>query len=334
MSSTLNTVYYHTAPYKIEQSTQLLSAPESEFLMVQYLFCGICGGDYSVYCGRRTKYPVSLGHEFVAVIVESGINCTEYSVGDIVISDFNYRCNNCKYCKNGKSHLCVHNDIQKFSNRGFANYASIHKNYLYKIPLFDFLPKACLIEPLSCVIHACEKLSFSTETTIVINGGGSIGMLFAFYLTRIQNNTQVQIIEKNEMRLNKILQHFPVTDYHNNDSDSPDLVIECSNSIEGMYTALDICDMGGSLCIMSHLYGLDTSFIYETICKKELQVFCPLRNGERKNIESAICYIDNYWSELDNNMLGIFNNVEDAFTHKTSTAYNKQIIKLGKITRS
>lgn len=334
MSSTLNTVYYHTAPYKIEQSTQLLSAPESEYILVQYLYCGICGGDYSTYCGRRINYPVSLGHEFVAVIVELGIDCMEFSVGDFVISDFNYRCNECKYCKNGMSHLCVHNNIQKFSNRGFANFATIHKNYLYKIPLFNFLPKACLIEPLSCVIHACEKFSFSAETTIVINGGGSIGMLFAFYFTRILNCTHVQIIEKNEMRLNKILQHFPVTDYQYNDSFPPDLVVECSNSIKGMYTALDICGMGGSLCIMSHLYGLNTSFIYETICKKELQAFCPLRNGERRNIESAIYYIDNYWLESDNNMLGIFNNVEDAFTHKNSTDYNKQIIKLDEITCS
>lgn len=334
MGSILNTVYYHTAPYKIEQSTQLLSAPESEFLMVQYLFCGICGGDYSVYCGRRSEYPVSLGHEFVAVIVEPGINCTEYSVGDIVISDFNYRCNNCKYCKNDKSHLCVHNNIQKFSNRGFANYATIHKNYLYKIPLFDFLPKACLIEPLSCVIHACEKLSFDKETFIVINGAGSIGMLFTFYLTQILKCTHIQISEFNKARLNKILEHFPVTGYQKNDSDFPDLVIECSNSIEGMYTALDICGIGGSLCIMSHLYGLDTSFIYEAICKKELQASCPLRNGGRKNIEAAINYIDNDWSESNNNMLGIFHNVGDAFAHKNSTAYNKQIIKLGEITHS
>lgn len=334
MSSILNTVYYHTAPYKIEQSTQLLAAPESEFLMVKYLFCGICGGDYSVYCGRRTQYPVSLGHEFVAVIVESGGYCAEYSIGDIVISDFNYRCNNCKYCKNGKSHLCIHNDIQKFSNRGFANYATIHKSYLYKIPLFNFLPKACLIEPLSCVIHACEKISFHTETSIVINGVGSIGMLFAFYLTRILKCTHIQIFEPNKARLNKILEHFPVTGYQNHDSDFPDLIIECSNSIDGMYAALDICGRGGSLCVMSHLYGLDTSFIYETICKKELQASFPLRNGDRRNIESAINYIDNYWSESDNNMLGIFNNVEDAFIHKASTIYNKQIIKLGEITRS
>lgn len=101
-----------------------------------------------------------------------------------------------------------------------------------------------------------------------------------------------------------------------------------------MYTALDICGRGGSLCVMSHLYGLDTSFIYEMICKKELQASFPLRNGDRRNIESAINYIDNYWAESDNNMLGIFNNVEDAFIHKSSTIYNKQIIKLGEITRS
>lgn len=324
----LNLVYYHVSPYTIRKNLEELPDPPKEYITVQYLFCGICGGDYSVFCGRRTHYPVSLGHEFVGLIVKCGSNCSEYAVGDIVVSDFNFRCNKCEYCISGMSHLCIYNDVKKMSNRGFSKYGNLHKSYLYKIPKFDYLPKACLIEPLSCVLHACDSFSFETSTNVLINGCGSIGMLFVFYLIRVLKCLNVQVIEPNALKLQKILKHFPVTSYVVDNNSKFDLIIECSNSLEGMKNILDLCSHGQRLCIMSHLYGMDTSFVYETICKKELRPYFPLRNGEIKNIHYATDYIDSYWTESDNDMIGIYDNVADAFQHKTSTTFNKQIIKM------
>lgn len=324
----LNKVYLHTAPYIISEIFDYLQEPDSEFVTVKYLFCGICGGDYSVYCGRRSSYPVSLGHEFVATIIAIGKNVKNFRIGDLVVSDFNYRCGKCKYCNTGRSHLCLENNIQKFSNRGFAQYGNIHQNYLHRIPAFSFLPKACLIEPLSCVIHAFGTLRTRINPSIVVNGCGSIGMLFIFYLTRILNYTNVKIIETNEKRCENILTNFPVNIYNPLETEAIDIIIECSNSLEGLKHILEICPQGIDICIMSHLYGLDTSFVYEIICKKELNATFPLRNGEAENINLAASYINKFWKSEDNDLIGIYDNVAEAFSHKASATYNKQVIKM------
>ena len=145
-----NIIAIFTAPQKIELISKPIPTISSEDILVEYLYCGICGGDYSVYCGNRQTYPISLGHEFVGRIITVGSKVHGFTPGQYVVSDFNYRCNECKYCSTQQSHLCINNDARLFSNRGFAKYASIHYSYLVPIDPPDYLPRACLIEPLSC----------------------------------------------------------------------------------------------------------------------------------------------------------------------------------------
>lgn len=321
-----NTTYFLTAPYTFQKRETILPEPEKDFVTVKFLYCGVCGSDYSKYIGRRDdKYPISLGHEFVAQVVSVGNDVTEIAENDFVVSDLNFRCNECDFCKDKKSHLCLQNGIGKFSNRAFSNYANIHKNYLYRIPLFSYLPKACLIEPLSCVLHACEHLHIPSEYAVLINGCGSIGMLFAFYIKKILQHDNIKILEINEQRSTNIQKQFNISSYK--EGDTFDVIIECSNSVEGLQHALQLSKCGKVICIMSHLYGVDTSFVYDTICKKELYPIFPLRNGEPENIHLAVSYLHSFWKEQYNNMLVIYNNPIDAFEGKAQDNFNKQIVK-------
>lgn len=320
-----NIIYFLTAPFTFQKKEIFLPEPEKDFVSVKFLYCGVCGSDYSKYIGRREKYPVSLGHEFVSQVIAIGNNVTEIMKNDFVVSDLNYRCSECNFCKDLKSHLCTQNGIGKFSNRAFSNYANIHKSYLYKIPSFSFLPVACLVEPLSCVLHACEKLQIIPENSILINGCGSIGMLFVFYLREILHHKNIKIFETNEQRNINIQKYFDVAPYEQ--GDSFDLIIECSNSADGLHHALQLSKCGKTICIMSHLYGIDTSFVYDTMCKKELYSIYPLRNGEPQNVHLAISYLQSFWKEEYNNMLGIYDNPIDAFANKAHDNYNKQIVR-------
>lgn len=75
-----------------------------DYVRVKYLYCGICGGDYSRYLGYRTEYPLSLGHEFVAQILDYNcVHSVNFNIGDFVVSDFNYRCQKCHYCLSKKA---------------------------------------------------------------------------------------------------------------------------------------------------------------------------------------------------------------------------------------
>lgn len=323
-----NKIFFNSGKYTFNTTTSKLASPESDYVRVQYLYCGICGGDYSLYLGRKKKYPATRGHEFIAEVIDIGDNVKDICVGDYVVSDFNFRCGKCEYCQQGQSHLCVMNDIQKFSNRAFAQYANIHHSYLLTVNDIKVLPRACFIEPLSCVLHAIDMLSINSDTKILINGGGSIGSLFCFYFCRVKGFRNVHVIEKNRSRLDNLIKCFNVIDGSGNEIARYDIIIECTNSIDGMLAALNKTLQGSNICIMSHLYGLDTSFIYETLCKKEITPVFPLRNGEKCNLSKAYSIIRDYWHDGDDILFEIYNSVEEAFKNKASSKHNKQIIKI------
>lgn len=327
MNKKNNIVALFTAPQKIELVKQSMPIAQANYVLVEYLYCSICGGDYSVYCGHRKTYPISLGHEFVGRVIAVGEKVQDIIPGQYVVSDFNFRCNECIYCFSNQSHLCIKNDAGLFSNRGFATYASIHSSYLMSIEPPDYLPRACLIEPLSCVIHACHIADVKEGMKVLICGGGGIGMLFCFLLQRVFNNIEVTLAEINSQKMNLIQKYFHIKPYYCQNEYNYDLVIDCSNSISGLKFALDNTYRGKQICIMSHLYGLETSFVYEQACKKELRCHFPLRNGQHNNLLEAAQYINLFWTYEDDEMLSIYDDISLAFKEKSFNPFCKQIVK-------
>lgn len=320
----VNKVFVLTEPYKFEVYTTELHNPQVGYVTIKFLFCGICGGDYSRFIGRRKDYPISLGHEFVAVVVNSG-ESYRMKNGDIVISDLNYRCGSCSYCKRGVSHLCINNNQGLFSNRGFAQYANIKEEYLFKIEPLRYLPSATFIEPLSCVMHACKGLQFGQNSNILIVGAGSIGTMFAFCLKYGYNCSKVEITDIIDEREKNINSCFG-TRIYNGDSHEYDIIIECSNSTDGLKFALNNVGNGGCICVMSHLYGTDTSFVYESLCKKEIDAIFPLRNGDASNMIEAIDLISQHWKPQFDSLLCVYTDINRAFIEKDTTSFNKQVV--------
>lgn len=304
--------------------------PEHSVLL-QIEYCGICGGDYSCYLGRRPEYPKSLGHEFVGTILSIGREVQAFEVGDFVISDLNYRCGKCTYCATGKSHLCTSNNIERFSNRAFFQYMVIDETYLYHIKMpSSLLYRAALIEPLSCVIHSYDQIKAFDWKTILINGCGSIGTLFCFYLKNILRDCDISVYDVNTHRSAALSNFFGVKCVSSLSEESFDGVYECTNSTVGIEYSLQSVKRGGAFCVLSHLYGEQTSFVYETICKKELRPVCPLRNGTPANVSAAIEYIETLWTPLLDSLIGIyaFDSLPDVFRAKGQIKFNKQVIKI------
>ena len=54
-----NDVYYLIKKGKFQLSRNDLDVLKPNYVRVQFLYCGICGGDYSCFLGRRTSYHYS-----------------------------------------------------------------------------------------------------------------------------------------------------------------------------------------------------------------------------------------------------------------------------------
>lgn len=324
-----NVVSYLMAPHKfVNVNSDLPDKIPADHVRVEYLYCGICGGDYSRYLGYRTEYPLSLGHEFVAQVLDYNCSCTlEFEKGDYVVSDFNYRCNECSYCQKGKSHLCIKNDIGLFTNRAFSMYADIHYSYLTKInssikPIY----RATTIEPLSCILHAMEKYDLSKITHVLIYGTGNIGMLCAFYLhTCCNKNVYVYDTFKEKCQL---VAHTLGCNIASFDTDY-DLIIEATNNASGLLECIMRCEYNQSICSFSHLYGQDTEQIYTALVKKEIDIYFPLRNGSKDNLSHAAQIIKANWSAREDRLIEIIktDDLNTAFEAKKNCSKPKQVVK-------
>lgn len=324
-----NVISYLVAPHKfINVNTSLPDEIPADYVRIKYLFCGICGGDYSRYLGHRNDYPISLGHEFVAQVLD--YNCshlTDFETGDFVISDFNYRCLKCNYCRKGKSHLCDNNDIELFTNRAFSIYADIHYSYLVKIdPSIRPIYRATAIEPLSCIIHAMENYDLENINNILIYGTGNIGMLSAFYLhTYKQKTVYVYDIIKEKCEL---VAYTLGCNIANADIDY-DLIVEATNAASGLLECITSCEYNQQICSFSHLYGQNTDEIYTNLVKKEISIYFPLRNGAKHNLSHAAHIIKTNWTACEDKLIKIYetDNLNIAFETKKSCKIPKQIIE-------
>lgn len=192
-------VTYGAHDYRLE-SVEIPTAGEGE-MIIKVEGCGICAGDLKafkggeVFWGDGTKppyleTPAIGGHEFIGHIVQIGpgvqdknnfgIGDTDFKIGDRVAVEQIAPCGSCRFCKEGKYHLCVPHNVygfKKYLNGGFAEYAKLTKESLvYKIPEEMPLNQALLIEPYACSMHAIERAGIEKNDVVVISGAGCLGL--------------------------------------------------------------------------------------------------------------------------------------------------------------
>ncbi|MET7418442.1 Zn-dependent alcohol dehydrogenase [Dactylosporangium sp. NPDC005555] len=78
---------------------------------VRLAAAGVCHSDLSLANGTlRQPFPVVLGHEGAGVVVETGPDVSDVSVGDHVVLNWSPPCRSCWFCESGEPYLCSHAD--------------------------------------------------------------------------------------------------------------------------------------------------------------------------------------------------------------------------------
>lgn len=178
----------YTAPGEVSvQSVPTPVAGEGEVLL-RVLANTICGTDLRIARGIKRKGVVAprvLGHEVSAEVVEVGGGVDGVQPGDRVCVSPTYPCGSCTECHSGRDHLCRRVRILGHqADGGLADYLLVPADAVragVMVPLSadtDWLA-AALAEPLSCVLHGQEILQVSLGETVVVMGGGAIGLLHA-----------------------------------------------------------------------------------------------------------------------------------------------------------
>lgn len=144
--------------------------------------CGICGTDLHIFDGDEGAAPTPagtvLGHEFAGEVIAVGKNVACVQPGDRVCVDPNKLCNTCDYCREGVGHFCENMiGIGTTVNGGFAEYCCVPQSQVYKFSDRITYEQAAMTEPVACCLHGIEMCDITPGATVVVIGGGMIGLL-------------------------------------------------------------------------------------------------------------------------------------------------------------
>lgn len=205
-----------------QKDIRIEDVPEPEIrpgaVKIDIAWCGICGTDLHEYLDgpifcpapghphplSGEEVPVTLGHEFSGTISEVGEGVTDLKVGDNVVVEPYFVCDECPPCKAGNYHLCEKMGFIGLAGGGGGLSEKIVVDRRWVHPIGDIpLDQAALIEPLSVAHHAVARGDVKAGDIAVIGGAGPIGLLVAAILKA--EGATVIMSELSEARKQKAL---------------------------------------------------------------------------------------------------------------------------------
>ena len=189
-------------------------------VLVRTTAVGLCGTDLHIFSGEGnynvddrgvpiplTVQPQILGHEIAGTIEELGAEVRDLAVGDRVVLDQGISCVGaartplCEYCATGHSHQCEFYREHGITSLpgALAEFIAVPATNAVRVESSLTPVETALVEPLGCVVHACEVLARASGAryavgaadaarrvrTALVFGAGPAGLLFAQYLREV-----------------------------------------------------------------------------------------------------------------------------------------------------
>lgn len=188
--------------YAVEEKPVPKIKKENE-LLIKVDICSICGSDMQILKdppGYPAKTGITIGHEMVGTVVETGTGVTAFKPGDRVVCDNNMACGQCYFCKTGHADMCEHLTCLGFDEDGFfAQYAAVPDILAVQIDKDIPLETAIFTEPLNCVMSGVNKIRLLPGETVAVIGAGAIGLYF-IQLMKLNGAGKVISVEPTEFR--------------------------------------------------------------------------------------------------------------------------------------
>ncbi|SHF80070.1 L-threonine 3-dehydrogenase [Mariniphaga anaerophila] len=154
-------------------------------VLIKIKKAAICGTDLHIYkwdewAQQTIKTPVTIGHEYMGTVIETGSEVTRVRVGERVTVEGHISCGFCRNCRRGRQHICdntVGIGVQR--DGGFAEYISVPaKNVLHvdaNIP--DEIMS--IMDPFGNATHTALSFPLLGEDVLITGIGGPIGAMAA-----------------------------------------------------------------------------------------------------------------------------------------------------------
>ncbi len=141
---------------------------------------GICGSDLNIAAGLfpPTPFPIIPGHEFAGEVVAVAPDVDFLREGDRVAVDPSLFCGHCRWCRVGRGNLCDEwGAIGDTVDGAAAEYVAVPAANCHVIPDSMSYEVAAAVEPLSCAVHAIRMAPPRVGESVLVIGGGTMGLL-------------------------------------------------------------------------------------------------------------------------------------------------------------
>ncbi|MCQ6274949.1 zinc-binding dehydrogenase [Bacillus sp. V3B] len=199
--------------------------PNENWVKVKVKYGGICGSDLNLLflndspaTSPFVSFPFTIGHEIVGEIAEVGSQVTELNQGDRVVIDPILSCvsrgieHPCPACLKGNFSLCIYKTEGDLSpglligacrdtGGGWSSYIVAHKSQAFKLPVDvnDF--NGVMVEPFSCALHSVLRNPPSKNDTVLVIGGGVIGICVIAAIRALEIPCRIVALVKHQFQV-------------------------------------------------------------------------------------------------------------------------------------
>lgn len=239
--------------------------PGPDDLLVRVEACGICGTDRHLLHGEfPSTPPVTLGHEFCGIVEAVGNEVQQFRPGMRITGDPNIACGRCDPCHAGRINLCRNlRAIGIHKDGGFAEHVLVPQRQAHGLPLSLDPVHGAFCEPLACCLHGIDRAEIKAGSSVVVLGGGVIGMLVV-QLARLAGASRVVLSTRQASR-RRLAEEIGATGSVDptrgtviDDVAGPggllpggaDVVIECAGVAETVEQSIRLARPGGTVIIL------------------------------------------------------------------------------------
>ncbi|MGZ4333741.1 MAG: zinc-dependent alcohol dehydrogenase [Gaiellaceae bacterium] len=282
LSLTGKGVYYEGAGAFTLRDAPLVPPGAGE-VRLDVAYCGICGTDLHIAHGgmdHRVRVPQVIGHEMSGTVAELGPGVEGLAVGDtVVVRPLDSR--GVTLADKGFSHISRNLKFLGIDTPGALQSSwTVPAFTVHRLPRGLDLRLAALTEPLAVACHDVRRAEIASGETVVVIGGGPIGLLIAL-VARVAG-ARVVLSEINPARLELaaaldfetvepsagelVTQVATMTE-----GAGADVVFEVSGSAAGALAMTELACLRGRLVVVA-IYGEPTPVRLFDFFWKELQL--------------------------------------------------------------
>lgn len=271
-------------------------------VLVKPTCCGICGTDLHIlrhgFVG--TCYPVTPGHEFAGHVVATGREVRGLKEGDFVAVDPNVVCGTCRWCRAGRPNLCVHLTPIGVGRPGAAaEFVSTPARNAFVVKESIGDGAAALIEPLACALHAVETARDVRGRSVMVLGGGTMGMLIALS-AKAQRAGSIAISDPSAAKLD-IARKAGIADARTPSEfagEHYDIVFEAAGVSPALVQGIELLEKTGTL-VQVGVHDADATASFNPFLMYEREQTFVGSNSCAAQFEPAVDFIEDIKSQTD-----------------------------------